>query len=72
MDCLQASYWRAIPDLVLGSLSVIGAGLCLLLPETMGKALPLTLEDGEIFGQGEGMWEFACWKKKEAIEGNRP
>jgi hypothetical protein len=38
----------------------------------MDKALPLTLEDGELFGQGERMWEFACWKKKEATEGNRP
>jgi hypothetical protein len=38
----------------------------------MDKALPLTLEDGELFGQGEGMWEFACWKKKVATEGNRP
>jgi hypothetical protein len=72
MGCLQASYWPAISDLILGSLPIMGAGLCLLLPETMDRALPVTLEDGELFGQGEGMWEFACWKKKDTTESNRP
>ncbi|XP_069696013.1 organic cation transporter protein-like isoform X2 [Periplaneta americana] len=61
-----ASYWRAIPELILGTLSTMGAALCLLLPETMNKALPLTLADGEDFGEGEGIWEFACCKKEES------
>ena len=64
----QANYWRAIPELVLGSMSIAGACLCLLLPETMDKTLPLTLEDGEYFGEGEGVWEFACCKKNPEKE----
>nr|CAD7429238.1 unnamed protein product [Timema monikensis] len=59
-----ATYWRAIPDLVLGVLSITGAVLCLMLPETLNKTLPVTLEDGESFGEGEGFWEFSCSKKK--------
>jgi hypothetical protein len=57
--CLQATYSRAIPELLLGSLSIVGAALCLLLPETLYRTLPVTLEDGEAFGEGEGIWEFA-------------
>nr|CAD7450870.1 unnamed protein product [Timema bartmani] len=59
-----ATYWRAIPDLVLGTLSMLGAFLCLLLPETLNKTLPVTLEDGEHFGKKEGIWEFSCCQKK--------
>ncbi|XP_077294654.1 solute carrier family 22 member 13-like [Arctopsyche grandis] len=52
----------AIPPLLLGSLSVLCAALCLLLPETLGRSLPTTLEDGEEFGEGERIWDFACCK----------
>ncbi|KAJ9595127.1 hypothetical protein L9F63_013602, partial [Diploptera punctata] len=58
-------YWGAIPDLILGTMSIMGASLCLLLPETMDKTLPLTLEDGEYFGEGEKIWDFACCKKEQ-------
>lgn len=60
------NYWRAIPELILGSLSVIAAALCLLLQETMNKALPQTLEEGEIFGEDEGVWDFACCKRRRS------
>ncbi|KAJ9595124.1 hypothetical protein L9F63_013599, partial [Diploptera punctata] len=67
-----AIYSRAIPELVLGGLSITGAALCLLLPETLDRTLPVTLEDGEAFGEGEKIWEFA-WnrrdKKKKDVEG---
>jgi hypothetical protein len=63
--CLQASYSRAIPELLLGSLSIVGAALCLLLPETLYRTLPVTLEDGEAFGEGEGIWEFAWCQKSD-------
>nr|CAD7452691.1 unnamed protein product [Timema tahoe] len=43
----MATYWRVIPDLVLGTLSTLGALLCLLLPDTLNKTLPVTLEDVE-------------------------
>jgi hypothetical protein len=64
-SCRQANYSRAIPELVLGSLSIIGAALCLLLPETLYRTLPVTLEDGEAFGEGEGIWEFAWCQKPD-------
>ncbi|XP_069696008.1 organic cation transporter protein-like isoform X2 [Periplaneta americana] len=60
-----ATYSRAIPELVLGGLSIIGAALCLLLPETLNRTLPVTLEDGEAFGEGEGVWEFAWCQKSD-------
>ena len=63
--CLQATYSRAIPELLLGSLSIVGAALCLLLPETLYRRLPVTLQDGEEFGEGEGIWEFAWCQKSD-------
>jgi hypothetical protein len=63
--CLQATYSRAIPELLLGSLSIVGAALCLLLPETLYRTLPVTLGDGEAFGEGEGIWEFAWCQKPD-------
>nr|CAD7576902.1 unnamed protein product [Timema californicum] len=63
-----ATYWRAIPDLVLGTLSMLGALLCLLLPETLDKTLPVSLEDGERFGEKEGFWEFSCCQKKSTLK----
>lgn len=38
----------------------MGAALCLLLPETLNRVLPTTLEDGENFGRGEKFYHFAC------------
>jgi MFS family permease len=60
-----ATYSRAIPELLLGSLSIVGAALCLLLPETLYRTLPVTLQDGEAFGEGEGIWEFAWCHKPD-------
>ena len=60
----QAHYSRAIPELVLGVLSITGASLCLLLPETLDRTLPVTLEDGEAFGEGERILEFA-WNRRD-------
>lgn len=56
----MGEWWRAFPDLTLGALTVLGSGLCLLLPETLGRALPVTLHDGEVFGEDEGPCDFAC------------
>jgi len=42
-----------LPELVLGVLAALGAILCLFLPETSKKSLPVTLEEGEEFGRGE-------------------
>ncbi|KAJ8674537.1 hypothetical protein QAD02_005799 [Eretmocerus hayati] len=40
-----------LPPIIFGTLPLIGAGLCVLLPETNGCELPETLQDGEDFGK---------------------
>jgi len=40
-----------LPPIIFGLLPLIGAALCLLLPETAGCTLPETLQDGEEFGK---------------------
>ncbi|CAH1776013.1 unnamed protein product [Owenia fusiformis] len=44
-----ASAWAPLPYIVFGSFSIVAGLLSLLLPETLGRALPQTLEDGENF-----------------------
>lgn len=39
------------PPIIFGTLPIMGAMLCLLLPETAGCTLPETLQDGEDFGK---------------------
>ncbi|XP_050520905.1 organic cation transporter protein [Daktulosphaira vitifoliae] len=39
-----------LPPLVFGTFPLVGAVLCLLLPETKGSQLPVTIDDGEKFG----------------------
>jgi OCT family organic cation transporter-like MFS transporter 4/5 len=36
--------------MVFGTFPLVGAVLCLLLPETRGAQLPVTIDDGERFG----------------------
>lgn len=52
-----------LPLIILGTLGIIGGLLCLLLPETMDRDLPKTLEDGEEFGRDQKFWDFPCMKK---------
>lgn len=46
----------------------MGAALCLLLPETLNRTLPVTLEDGEQFGEGEKFYHFACFDRNGSTE----
>ncbi|XP_060851479.1 organic cation transporter protein isoform X2 [Rhopalosiphum padi] len=39
-----------LPPMIFGTVPLMGALLCLLLPETRGAQLPVTIEDGERFG----------------------
>ena len=48
--------------LILGSCSILGAMLSLLLPETLGALLPETIEDMETFKHNDKKF-FECWSK---------
>ncbi|XP_059046818.1 carcinine transporter-like [Achroia grisella] len=52
-----------IPLLILGVLGIFGGSLCLFLPESTGKPMPQTIEDGEEFGKGQKFWEMPCFEK---------
>ncbi|XP_035658033.1 organic cation transporter protein-like [Branchiostoma floridae] len=47
---LSKSVWGPLPYIIFGALSFLAALAALLLPETLGAELPVTLEDGENFG----------------------
>ena len=54
LDCindLQGKIQPWLPPVIFGVGPLVGASLCLLLPETMNCKLPDTLEDGENFGK---------------------
>jgi len=44
------AYWKPLPLLLFGGSSILAGGLALFIPETLGRRLPETLEDGERFG----------------------
>lgn len=54
-----------LPSLVLGTLAVFGAALCLLLPETLNKKIPATIAEAEDFGKGESIFYFSCFHRSE-------
>ncbi|XP_011498037.1 PREDICTED: organic cation transporter protein [Ceratosolen solmsi marchali] len=45
-----ALYWEPLPFVIFGFCSLLGGILSLLLPETLNKKLPETIQDGEAFG----------------------
>lgn len=56
MITLLDSFDPKIPAIVFGVISVVSGFLCLLLPETMNKPMPQSLEDGEKFGKGDTLF----------------
>lgn len=50
----------SLPYWVLVAVGVIGGVSILFLPETMGRELPQTLEDGEAFGQNHNFLDNPC------------
>ncbi|XP_049780685.1 organic cation transporter protein-like [Schistocerca cancellata] len=48
---LLAEFWQPLPLLVFGAMISVGGFLALLLPETLNRKLPDTLEEGEDFGK---------------------
>ncbi|XP_043652426.1 organic cation transporter protein [Drosophila teissieri] len=57
------TYYKPLPSLLISFLLIIGACLCLTLPETLHKQLPQTLEEGEAFGKGEKWYFFPCFSR---------
>ncbi|XP_034116856.1 organic cation transporter protein [Drosophila albomicans] len=52
------TYFKPAPSIILGLLFLAGAYICLLMPETRNKKLPMTVAEGEKFGIGERMFDF--------------
>ena len=50
---MVADYWRPGPLIVYGVLAFSAGTISLLLPETLNKKLPETIEDGENFGKDD-------------------
>lgn len=60
-----ATYAREIPLLILGALGIFGGCLALFLPESMGKDMPQTIQDGEDYGKDQTFWDFPCLSRKK-------
>ena len=43
--------WEPLPFVLFGILAIAGGLVALILPETLGKNLPETIEEGEQFGR---------------------
>lgn len=66
----MGTFYRAAPFIIQCLLFFIGAYVCLLLPETSDRKLPITLAEGEEFGKGERMFDFlrSSTKLKTVVE----
>ncbi|XP_068152102.1 organic cation transporter-like protein [Drosophila tropicalis] len=58
------SIFPPLPEVILGVISLLGAGLCLLLPETLNRTLPTSLEDGENFGKNDRWFTFSFIERR--------
>ena len=61
---LLGNYWAPLPLLVFGISSILAGVFALLLPETKGRPLPETLEDGENIGGEFGFENIALENKQ--------
>ncbi|XP_030558948.1 solute carrier family 22 member 13-like isoform X2 [Drosophila novamexicana] len=54
-----------LPEIILAIIAFLGACLCLLLPETLNRTLPSSLEDGDKLGNDEHWYTFGCTQPLE-------
>ena len=48
---IMGDLWEPLPFVLFGVLAIAGGLVALILPETLGKNLPETIEEGEQFGR---------------------
>ena len=65
---MVADYWRPGPLIVYGILAFSAGILSLLLPETLNKKLPETIEDGERFGKEQTACFCLSFGKDKSIQ----
>ncbi|GAB1868195.1 Organic cation transporter protein [Camponotus japonicus] len=58
--------WTPLPLVIFGSCALLGGLMSLLLPETLNKKLPETIQDGELFGK-----KSSKKKKKQQLDHNQ-
>ncbi|XP_037816723.1 organic cation transporter-like protein isoform X1 [Lucilia sericata] len=59
------NYYKPLPTIFISIIMLIGAALCLCLPETLNQKLPETLSDGEKFGLDEKWYYFPCFSRRK-------
>ncbi|XP_067628843.1 organic cation transporter-like protein isoform X2 [Eurosta solidaginis] len=59
-----ARYFKPLPSIVIAMVMMVGALLCLALPETLNQKLPETLKDGEEFARNQRWHYFPCFSKE--------
>ncbi|XP_077977743.1 carcinine transporter-like [Glandiceps talaboti] len=64
---LLSNLWEPLPMIVIAVLQLTAGVLALLLPETRGKKLPETIEEGEAFGRKKPTKEKDC-KRSNAVK----
>ncbi|GJQ67658.1 Orct [Trypoxylus dichotomus] len=67
---IMSEFWTPLPLIVYGCLTFAGGCLSLLLPETLNKELPETIEEGEKFGRKETRPEETALKSTDDQEEN--
>ncbi|XP_011499845.1 PREDICTED: solute carrier family 22 member 3-like [Ceratosolen solmsi marchali] len=60
-----AQWWTNLPMLIISVVSFICTSLVLFLPETRGRDLPQTLQQGEDYGKDQKFWKLPCLNKLE-------
>ncbi|XP_053969883.1 organic cation transporter-like protein [Anastrepha ludens] len=58
-------YYKPLPSVLMSIIALMGALLCLALPETMNQKLPQTLKDGEEFARHQRWYYFLCFDRKK-------